>query len=138
MPMSPRAARAMLIIHVVASVGWFGALLAFLAHAAAGTVSSAPQLVAAMELAMGVAAWYVILPLSVATVVSGLVQALGTAWGLLRHYWVVFKLVLTAVATVVLLLKLGPIEAQAHAARAGEVARAGFVQTQTSLFINSP
>jgi hypothetical protein len=37
---------------------------------------------------MGLTAWLVIMPLSVATLVSGLVQALGTTWGLLRHYWV--------------------------------------------------
>jgi putative copper export protein len=130
-------ARLMLMAHVVASVGWFGALLAFLVHAAAGTLSNDPQLVSAMALAMGVAAWYVILPLSVATVLSGIVQALGTAWGLLRHHWVVFKLLLTGIATIVLLLKLGPIEAQARAARAGEVASAAFMQTQTSLLLHS-
>ncbi len=38
--------------------------------------------------------------------------------GLLRHYWVLFKLLLTSVATAVLFLKLGPISALAAAAAA--------------------
>jgi hypothetical protein len=134
MHMPPRLARWMLIVHVVASVGWLGALLVFLAHAAAGTLSADPRIVSAMALAMAVAAWYVILPLSVA---SGLVQALGTAWGLLRHYWIVFKLGLTAIATGVLLAKLEPIDGLADAARAGGIAGEAFAHTQTSLLLHA-
>src|SRR5262249_17407024 len=94
---------------VAASVGWFGALAVFLAHALASLISQDVQVVRAVSLAMGITAWFVILPLSLASLITGLVQALGTAWGLLRHYWILFKLLLTTVATVVLLLKLGPI-----------------------------
>ncbi|HEV8054730.1 MAG TPA: hypothetical protein VGP30_07865 [Candidatus Limnocylindrales bacterium] len=46
---------------------------------------------------------YVIVPLSVASLVIGVVQSLATPWGLLRHYWVLVKFVLTVVATIVLL-----------------------------------
>jgi hypothetical protein len=137
MRLPPRLGRVILIAHVVASIGWLGALLVFLVHAAAGKLSADPLIVSAMALAMGIAAWYVILPLSVAAVVSGLVQALGTAWGLLRHYWLVFKLGLTAFATGVLLLKLGPIDALAYAARAGQVTGDGFVQMQASLLLHA-
>ena len=38
--------------------------------------------------------------------ISGIAQPLGTSWGLLRHWWVVAKLVLSLVATAVLLLHL--------------------------------
>jgi hypothetical protein len=58
---------------------------------------------------MGITAWFVILPLCLTSLTTGLVQALGTAWGLLRHYWIMFKLLLTVVATVIFLMKLGPI-----------------------------
>ena len=37
---------------------------------------------------------------------SGLVQSLGTEWGLFRYYWIVAKLSLTVVATMVLMLLL--------------------------------
>ena len=37
---------------------------------------------------------------------SGLIQSLGTPWGLFRHYLVLVKLLLTTFATIVLLAKM--------------------------------
>jgi putative copper export protein len=116
MQMSPSARKFMLTAHVVSSVAWFGALLVFLAHSVASLVSGDPNLVRSVCIAMALTAWFVILPLSLASFVTGVVQALGTAWGLVRHYWVVAKLLLTASATAVLLLKLSPISDLAAAA----------------------
>jgi hypothetical protein len=48
--------------------------------------------------------WYALVPLALASLLTGLVQALGTTWGLFRHYWVVFKLLINLFATIVLLL----------------------------------
>jgi hypothetical protein len=48
--------------------------------------------------------WFVLLPLSLASLVTGLVQSLGTSWGLFRHYWVLFKLLINVVATFILLM----------------------------------
>jgi hypothetical protein len=45
----------------------------------------------------------VIVPLALASVCIGIINALGTPWGLFRHYWVVLKLLLTSFATLVLL-----------------------------------
>jgi hypothetical protein len=109
MNMTPPLRKLALTAHVTTSVGWLGALAVFLGHALASLISQDEQMVRAASLAMGLTAWFVILPLSLASLTTGLVQALGTAWGLFRHYWVLFKLLLTAVATIVLLLKLGPI-----------------------------
>lgn len=109
MTMTPRLRKLTLTAHVTASVGWLGALAVFLAHAAASLISQDAQMVRAASLAMGLSAWFVILPLSLASLITGLVQALGTSWGLFRHYWVLAKLLLTALATIVLLLKLEPI-----------------------------
>jgi hypothetical protein len=50
------------------------------------------------------AAWIVLVPLTFASLLTGIVQSLGTAWGLFRHYWVLFKLLITVFATVVLLI----------------------------------
>ena len=58
---------------------------------------------------MELTAWYVIVPLAFASLLTGLVSSLGTQWGLFRHYWVLFKFLLTIVAIIVLLLKLQPI-----------------------------
>ena len=50
--------------------------------------------------------WFVLVPLAVGSLASGTLLALGTRWGLFRHYWVIFAFVLTLVATVVLVLHM--------------------------------
>ena len=37
------------------------------------------------------------------------VNALGTSWGLIRHYWVLVKLLLTVVATLVLMQEVSSV-----------------------------
>ncbi len=106
MTMAPRLRKLALTAHVTASVGWVGAVAAYLALAVAGLTSQDAQLVRAAYLAMEVAAWFVIVPLALASLLSGLVSSLGSTWGLFRHYWVLVKLVLNVVATIVLLLYL--------------------------------
>lgn len=68
---------------------------------------------------MDVVTWWVIVPLTLASLVTGVLQALGTPWGLLRHYWVAAKLVLTVLATGFLLLHTGPLGLLADSADAG-------------------
>ena len=104
MTLSPAVRKAALTAHVTASVGWVGSVVAFAALAVAGLVSTEEQYVRAAYLAMEVLGWGVLVPLAAATFVTGTVQSLGTSWGLVRHYWVVAKLVLTVAATIVLLL----------------------------------
>ncbi|MDQ0944002.1 hypothetical protein [Streptomyces sp. V1I1] len=122
-PFGPRLRKLTLTLHVTASVGWLGAVAAFLALAVAGLTSSAPQTVRGAYLAMDVVGWYVIVPLSVASLLTGVVQSLGTVWGLLRHYWVIAKLLITVVATLLLLVHMQPVghlaAAAARAALAG-------------------
>ena len=137
MTMTPALRKLTLTTHVTASVGWFGALAVFLAHAFASLFSQDEQIVRAVSLAMGLTAWFVILPLSLASLITGLVQALGTAWGLFRHYWVLFKLLLTAVATGVLLLKLGPISYLADAAAETAYSSANLVGLRTSILVHA-
>ena len=63
----------------------------------------------AAYLAMELTAWFVIVPLSLASPLTGFVMSFGTTWGLFRHYWVVAKLLITVPACIVLLLHLKPI-----------------------------
>ena len=117
--LAPAARKLLLATHLVATLGWAGALAVFLALSIAGLASTDAVTVRAAYVAMGVSAWYVILPLSLASVATGLAQSLGTPWGLVRHYWVIAKVLLAAIATGVLLLKLRPIDDLAlQAARA--------------------
>lgn len=109
MTMTPRLRKLALTVHVASSVGWLGAVASFLALAVAGLTSPDAQVVRAAYVATEVTTWLVIVPLSVAALLTGLVQSLGTPWGLFRHYWVLAKLVLTLLATLLLLLHTQPI-----------------------------
>jgi hypothetical protein len=95
-----------LTAHVASSVGWLGAVVAYLALVIAALTSQDAQRVRAAWIAMELTGWFVIVPLALASLLTGLVQALGTTWGLFRHYWVLFKLLLTVLATIVLLLHM--------------------------------
>lgn len=116
--MTPRLSKIVLTSHITVSVGWLGAVSVFLALAIVGLTIQDVQLARAAYLAMEVSAWYVIVPFCLASLLTGVVEALGTRWGLFKHYWVLVKLVLTVAATVALLLHLGPI---------GRVARVAMV-----------
>jgi hypothetical protein len=109
MALSPGARKLALTAHVTASVGWLGAVAAFLAVAIAGLTSDDVQVARAAYIAMNLMGWYVIVPLGAASLVTGIVQSLGTPWGLLRHWWIVIKLLLTVLAMVVLLVHMRPI-----------------------------
>ncbi|MGH3768013.1 MAG: hypothetical protein ACRDTX_23175 [Pseudonocardiaceae bacterium] len=45
-------------------------------------------------------AWWVLVPVVLCSVLSGLVLALSTPWGLIRHWWVLAKCAIAAVLTV--------------------------------------
>ncbi len=106
MTMTPSLRKFALIVHVTSSVGLLGSIAAFLALAVAGLTSQDAQIVRAAYLAMELTARFVIVPLAFGSLLTGLIQSLGTTWGLFRHYWVVAKLLLTAFATTVLLVKM--------------------------------
>jgi hypothetical protein len=104
MTMTPRLRKIALTAHVTSSVGWLGAVAAFLALAIVGLTSQDAQMVRAVYRAAEPITWFVIVPLALASLLTGLVQSMGTTWGLFRHYWVLFKLLLSVLATIVLLL----------------------------------
>ncbi len=116
MTMTPWLRKFALTAHVTFSVGWLGAVAGFLALAVAGLTSQDAQMVRAAYLAMELIGWFVIVPLSLASLLTGLVQSLGTQWGLFRHYWVLVKFLLTVVATLVLLVHMQPISYMAGVA----------------------
>lgn len=113
--MTPGVRKLALTAHVTASVGWMGAVGSFLALALVGLASSNEQSVRAAYLAMELTGWFVIVPLALASLPTGLVMSLGTEWGLFRHYWVFTKFLISIVATLLLLVHMQPV---GHLARA--------------------
>jgi hypothetical protein len=107
--MTPRLRKFALTAHVTSSVGWLGAVAGFLALAVAGLTNQDAQMVRTAYLAMELIGWCVIVPLSLASLPTGLVMSLGTEWGLFRHYWVLAKLLITVLATILLLVHMQPV-----------------------------
>lgn len=104
--MTPNLRKLVLTAHVISSVGWLGAVAGFLALAVAGLSSQNAEVVRAAYLGMDLIGWFVIVPLAFASLLSGMVQSLGTEWGLFRHYWILVKFVFTILATLLLMLHL--------------------------------
>ena len=116
MLMSPAARKLALTAHVATSVGWLGAVIAFLALSVIGLTARDEAVARGVYLVMEPAARYTLVPLAFASLLTGIIQSLGTEWGLFRHYWVLFKLALTMLATLVLVTYMGTFRAMAQSA----------------------
>jgi hypothetical protein len=109
MMMTPFFRKLNLSAHIISSVGWLGSVAAFVAIAITGLVSNDDQVIRSCYIVMEMVTLFVIVPASFAAFSTGVIQGIGTPWGLFRHYWIIVKLVFTVIATVVLLLHLQPI-----------------------------
>ncbi|MEV7450595.1 MULTISPECIES: hypothetical protein [Streptomyces] len=106
--LSRRVRRGLLAVHVLASAGWLGLTLGLLALGTTAATTGSPAAVEASVRGMKLFADWLLLPLAGLTLVSGLVLALGTHWGLARHRWVFTKFWLTLGTTAATALVLRP------------------------------
>lgn len=118
--MRPGVRKLALAVHLTVAVGWIGAVVAYLALGLAAQTSTDAETIRGAWLAMELTGWFVIVPLAVSSLITGVVMALGTRWGLFRHYWVLFSLGLTTFAVVVLVLRMPTVSALADIAREAE------------------
>ena len=123
---TPRFQKLALLAHITFSVGWFGAVIPYLALVIAGLTSHDVQLVRAAYFSMELIGWYVLVPFSVAALLSGLVQSLFTHWGLFRHWWILVKLALTIFAVVILLQHMRDVSRIAQMAHGTMLSSADF------------
>jgi hypothetical protein len=136
MNMTPRFQKLALLAHITFSVGWFGAVIPYLALAVAGLTSHDSQMVRAAYPAMEFIGWFVIVPFSFGALVSGLVQLLGTRRGLFRYWWVFVKFVLTVVAVVILFRHMQTVSRVARMAASGASFDADFRALQIGLLVH--
>lgn len=101
--MTPALRKLTLTAHVTFSIGWLGAVAAFLVLSIAGLTSHDAQMVRGAYLSMDLISRFVIIPMCFAALATGLIEGLGTRWGLFRYYWVVLKFGLSILATLALL-----------------------------------
>jgi hypothetical protein len=137
MVLSPSLRKIMLSVHVTSSVGWLGAVAGFLALAIAGLTSREPQVARAAYISMGLTTWFVIVPLALVSLVTGIASSLGTGWGLFCYYWVLVKLLISLFATVVLLVHLQPIQFLAATATSAGILDADLHQSRLLMVVAS-
>lgn len=110
MKTSTWARKLLLTVHVTASVGWVGAILTYLVLNVVALTSTNEAQVRGAYLLFEPLLQYAITPLAVGSLVTGVVVALVTRWGLLRHRWVAVSLWLTILAVALLFVHMSSVE----------------------------
>ncbi|MGY1436790.1 DUF2269 domain-containing protein [Streptomyces reniochalinae] len=93
-----RARRGTLALHVCASAGWLGMTLCLLALGLTAALTGSPAVTEASYRSMKVYGDWLVGPLALLTLGTGVLLSLGTKWGLARHWWVWIKFWLTTAA----------------------------------------
>lgn len=106
-PRLPRRVRVtVLTVHIVTSVGWMWLIGALVALEVISLLTNDPAHRAGISAAMAMIALWVLIPVVSVSVISGLVLALSTPWGLIQHWWVIAKCAIAGALTVIGLLLL--------------------------------
>lgn len=135
--MTPGVRKLTLTAHITSSVGWLGAVVAYLVIAIAGLTSADPEMMRGAYLVTALIGWLVIVPFSFAALLTGLVQSLGTEWGLFRHYWILSKFVLTVGAILVLLVHMQTVSRMARIAVEASLSGGDHRAMRTQLVIHA-
>lgn len=137
MTLPPLLRKFVLTAHITFAVGWLGAVAGFLALAVSGLTSQDAQMVRSAYLAMEIIARYVIVPVSFAPLLTGPILSLGTPWGLFRHYWILIKLLITVLSTIIMQVHMPPIIHLADVAATTAVFGADLHRMQIQMIIAS-
>ena len=124
-----------LLAHVLSSVGWTGAVASFLALAITGLNTPNAQMARAVYIAMEPMTSWIIVPFAIASLVTGVLLSLGTGWGLFRHYWVIFKLLISGFSLPLLFLHTEVIHRVAAAALSAQMSGADLRQDRMQLVV---
>ena len=95
------------------------------------------RMVRAAYLSRELIGWFVIVPFSLAALLSGLVQSLGTQSGLFRHFWILVKFLLTTGATIVLLGHMGAVSRMSAIAAETILSNADFRALRIELVVHA-
>jgi hypothetical protein len=105
MRLPPRWRKLVLTAHVITAVGWLGVDLVLLTFGISGLAGADPDLVYPAQSYIG---RVLFTPLSILVWLIGVLNAIFTPWGLLKHWWVVVKLLVTTLMLGLVLFLLYP------------------------------
>ncbi|MFF9568551.1 DUF2269 domain-containing protein [Streptomyces sp. NPDC014685] len=138
-PLKRSLRRGLLVAHVSISVSWLGLTVGLLTLGITAFLTEEPATARAATFAMKVFGDWLVVPVALLSLISGLVLALGTPWGLARHRWVWTKFWLTLITTALSVFSLRPgiDEAAARGTVDIDLVVAPSVATATYLFITA-
>ncbi|MFH9264374.1 DUF2269 domain-containing protein [Streptomyces sp. NPDC017546] len=138
-PLKRPLRRGILVAHVAVSVSWLGLTVGLLTLGVAAFTTGDPATADAAMRSMKIYGDWLVAPVALLALVSGLVLSLGTPWGLARHRWVWTKFWLTLVTAGLSIFSLRPgiNAAVAEGAVDIDLVIAPSVATATYLFITA-
>jgi hypothetical protein len=129
--------KALFILHLVFSIGWLGAVAAFFVLAVLGYTGEDETTVRSAYISMQAITTYAIVPASIGALITGIIQTATNQWGLWKQYWIIFKLLFTIAATILLILHLNPINKLYWAAFESIIAVEELKEIQWQLILDS-
>jgi hypothetical protein len=106
--LTPAMRKSVMVLHAITGIGWMGVDIAlFVLLITARTTDDATLVVSGFN-AIRIIVPVAVPPLSLGILVTGLILGWGTPWGLVRHWWVLVKLILSLIMTVLVFLSLVP------------------------------
>ncbi|MER5894926.1 DUF2269 domain-containing protein [Streptomyces sp. NPDC001876] len=138
-PLKRPVRRTLLVAHVAVSVSWLGLTVGLLALGLAAFLTGDTSMTEAATRSMKVFGDWLVVPVALLSLLSGLVLSLGTPWGLARHRWVWTKFWLTLITAGLSIFSLRPgiDEAAAQGVADIDLVIAPSVATATYLFITA-
>jgi hypothetical protein len=106
--MPPTVRKTVQSLHVIVAVGWLGLTFGDVTLGVTAVVTDTPSVQHAMFRALGTIADVLLLPIAWVAYATGILMALGTRWGLVRHKWVLTKFLLTTLTVALTTFSLVP------------------------------
>ncbi|MEV7400239.1 DUF2269 domain-containing protein [Streptomyces sp. NPDC091267] len=138
-PLKRRPRRSLLVAHVAVSVSWLGLTIGLLTLGISAFLTDDPLTAQAATRAMKIFGDWLVVPIALLSLLSGLVLSLRTPWGLARYRWVWTKFWLTLISTALSVFSLRPgiNEAAERGTADINLVVAPSVATATYLFITA-
>jgi len=97
-----------MVMHLIIGIGWMGVDIALLVLLVTARTTDDAVRVASGFNAIRMIVPIAVPPLSLGVLATGLILGVGTRWGLIRYWWVLVKLLLSLIMTILVFVSLVP------------------------------
>jgi hypothetical protein len=106
--LAPAWRKGVMVLHAISGIGWMGVDIAVLILLVTARTSDDAAVVASGFNAIRMIVPVAVPPLSLSILITGVLLGLGSSWGLIRYWWVLVKLCLSLIMTVLVFVSLVP------------------------------